>query len=287
MRAMNRPSKKRKSLKRHPQLYRESSSHGDGPAPDSNASSHEPATIVHPVGRKHPTSPLSNYRDTHQLVGGSTSSTTSWASYSSIPVSLLPDPSQQVKKKRQRAEATADLLPDPMLSKKIKASSRDSIQKVADIQSANLTSRPAGLVNDISEDNKIAWAIAKYGCTNVINLCFALNTLPPSLTCHQRKTILNNVVQLGDDSDDDVANLTHFLEHQCSTLLQALNSMPLNPHVLAPPVKSCYGCGSGLVSYHSCNVKVYTVNGIFHAHKYTLRCKECCILYNYGQHHTW
>ena len=56
------------------------------------------------------------------------------------------------------------------------------------------------------------------------------------------------------------------------------------PVVLAPPVAECSNCGKGLVSYHSCNVKLYTLNGLQDGVKMTLRCLDCRLLYNYSNY---
>ena len=53
--------------------------------------------------------------------------------------------------------------------------------------------------------------------------------------------------------------------------------------VLAPPVGECYECGSQLVSYHSCNVKLYTLRGVKVVPKITLCCQHCQLFYNYTQ----
>ena len=144
----------------------------------------------------------------------------------------------------------------------------------------NLTLLSDRKLSKISEDNKIAWAISKYGCTMIVSLSSALNNIPSSLTSHQHQRIIKDTIP---EIDDDIADLSSFLEHHCHTLLQSLKSTGLppstTPQVVAPPVEACYSCGCNLVAYHSCNV-----SGMCCAKKFTLLCKECHILYNYTQY---
>lgn len=219
-----------------------------------------------------------------QISSSFRSGPTSTMTAEQLPAGAVPPLPDPVNRKRTRAASQSDILPDPSLYKKRKAS--NVREKFDSIQEMNLTLLSDRKLNKISEDNKIAWAISKYGCTVIVSLSSALNNIPSSLTSHQRQRIIKDTIPEIDS--DDIADLSSFLEHHCRTLLQSLKTTSLppstTPQVIAPPVEACYSCGCNLVAYHSCNVKLYTVSGMCCAKKFTLRCKECRILYNYAQY---
>ena len=150
-----------------------------------------------------------------------------------IPVSdidLLPHPSVRGKKKKGQSPVSSpllphqstksaaeppesDFLPDPSVlgNKRKSSSARESIKKLTSISSIPLTTFPAKQLENISEDNKIAWAISTYGCSTILHLSTALNSFPPSLTSHQRTCVIKDAICPNLDGHD-IASITSFLE---------------------------------------------------------------------------
>ena len=57
----------------------------------------------------------------------------------------------------------------------------------------------------------------------------------------------------------DCAQDTFFVAEHCPIFVL---SLPKNEmEILAPPVADCLECGSQLVSHHSCDIKLYSLNG--------------------------
>ena len=78
---------------------------------------------------------------------------------------------------------------------------------------------------------------------------------------------------------DEMYQSSTFLSQQCPSFVTSFPNDVVD--VLAPPVGECYECGSWLVSYHSCNVKLYTLRGVKVVPKITLCCQHCQLFYNY------
>ena len=102
--------------------------------------------------------------------------------------------------------------------------------------------------------------IGKYGWSTVYSGGRCLNSLPSSLTEAQRRKFLEKACQGTGRETDIVHKLSVFLSDQCPSFIASLPKNSLE--VLAPPVEDCYECGSRLVSYHACEVKLYTLSGV-------------------------
>ena len=144
------------------------------------------------------------------------------------------------------------------------------------IITTNLCELQSRKLNKLPENAKMCWLTAKFGLPSISKLCIALKSVPQSLTGSQR---VQAIAEYSGLAEKDVVELEEFITSQCPV---TLSDLPEPPSILAPPVGQCYDCDGSLVSNHSTQVKCYTTSGAKFATKITLRCRKCCITYNYA-----
>ena len=169
-------------------------------------------------------------------------------------------------------------LPDPLeLLAKSKAAKRSVKTAFDALLSLDLLQCANGLLQKLSEDEKLAWLIAKFGWNAVSSVGECIRSFPTSLTESQRGSLFAKF-------HPDISTyqqISSFLVDHCSTFI----SMSTNTivEILAPQTRVCFECGSSLASYHTCEAELYTLSGVRSATKVTLRCQPCKLLYNYSQ----
>jgi len=88
----------------------------------------------------------------------------------------------------------------------------------------------------------------------VYPIALCLNSIPSSLTEAQKRKFLEKACP--GKEKEIVHNISLFLAEHCPIFVL---SLPKNEmEILAPPVADCLECGSQLVSYHSCDIKLYS-----------------------------
>ena len=119
----------------------------------------------------------------------------------------------------------------------------------------------------------------RYGAQSIYKMCQVLRSIPASVTPFQKREYF----RLYTGFEHDVALLMATIEQ--SSLLDAFGDQPSCslPNILAPPTSQCQKCLKSLVKNHSCTVLIYTLTGVRHAEKVTMRCMRCNIYYNYDK----
>lgn len=119
--------------------------------------------------------------------------------------------------------------------------------------------------------------VHRYGVRQIHKMCQILNSLPSSITQLQTIHYFSSFTGIVDNAAMIISAI------QQSALLPPLQQELSVPKILAPPTSKCLKCSKGLVQNHSCSVVVYTMNGILHTEKVTLRCTGCRLYYNYDK----
>ncbi len=175
-------------------------------------------------------------------------------------------------------KARIELLPDPLTLSREKKQVKSAFHAV---EALKLFKESGKSLEKLSEGRKLSWAIGKYGWSIVHCVGRCLSSLPCSLTEAQRLNFIEMACPDSDIDRDTLKEISTFLVEQCCDFVSSLASDVVE--VLAPPVAECFECGSGLVSYHSCEVKLYTLKGVKNVPKVTLRCQHCQLHYSYSQ----
>ena len=179
--------------------------------------------------------------------------------------------------KKRKVSDRKNELPDPLLMMaEAKAAKKNAKNVFTAMESLNLLDSNINL-EKFSEDKKLAWIIAKYGWKAVSSIRSCLNNCPSSLTDLQRRQLF--IKECPDISQ--FSEISTFLAKQCPNFL--FDSPEGRFEMLAPPIGKCSDCGNTLSTYHSCEVKLFTFNGVKTLPKTTLRCQPCNLLYNYSQ----
>ncbi len=152
-------------------------------------------------------------------------------------------------------KAKADVLPEPLTLPRRSKSLKSAF---GDVEALNLFEESPRRLERLSEDRK---AVGKYGWHTVRSVGAHVSSLPGSLTDSQRLNFLE--MACPGEEKETLSELCTFLAEQCiyfvGTLAIAASDVV---QVHAPPVTECVECGSWLVSYHSCDVKLYTLQGV-------------------------
>ena len=147
------------------------------------------------------------------------------------------------------------------------------------LSEVDLFSLPPAKLRKFTSDEKLSWLITRYSFDVVAKLCSSVKVLPSTLTENQKVTILQK--DLPQLSLEVIKVLLSFVTNELSDTVGSFTANRVA--ILAPPVGHCYDCQQPLSSYGSCQVKCYTTNGAVKCEKFTLRCTECKLLYNYAQ----
>ena len=188
------------------------------------------------------------------------------------------------KSKRSRGEGPApskkpkvDLLPDPL---SLASEAKQTKSAFRALNALELFEQDGRRLQKLSEDQKLSWAIIKYGWSTVNTIGRCLASLPCSLTEARRMKFVE--MACTDLVGRAALNaMVTFLSEQCPNFLSSLATDEVIS--LAPPVAECIECGHRLVSYHTCDVTVYSLKGVKSVSKVTLRCQQCGLLYGYSQ----
>jgi hypothetical protein len=180
-------------------------------------------------------------------------------------------------KKRQLLPSLDELESEAKRRRGLFSSVKDSFEVLSQADFFSLP--PTTKLGNFASDEKLCWLISRYSFDVVAKLCASIKVLPSTLTENQKITVLQE--DLPQLSQEDLKGLLSFVMNELSDTISnfAANRMI----ILAPPVENCYECQRRLASYNSCLVKCYTTKGAVKCRKFTLRCIECKLLYNYAQ----
>ena len=179
-----------------------------------------------------------------------------------------------VSKKRKVARD----LPDPLeLLASSKAAKKNVKAAFSSLLSIDLLDCRNELLQNLSENEKLAWLIARFGWNAVSSVGECIRSFPISLTDSQRSSLFAKMSPYVSAYEQ----ISSFLCDHCPSFLSM--STNDNVEILAPPTRICFECGSSLSSYHTCEAELYTLSGVKPATKVTLRCQPGKLLYNYSQ----
>ena len=160
-----------------------------------------------------------------------------------------------------------------------KAAKRSIKTTFGALQSLDLFECAKELTEKLSEDEKLAWLIARFGWKSVISVGECIRSFPTSLTESQWSSFFAKIYP-------DISahqRISSFLVDHCPAFISVSTNTMVD--ILAPPTRLCLPeCGSPLTSYHTCEAELYTLSGLKLATKVTLRCQPCKLLYNYSQY---
>ena len=129
-----------------------------------------------------------------------------------------------------------------------------------------------------TEEEVVIWMIASYALNNTISICNRLSQLPPTITTDKKRRDLEG--QLPRDTPMDSA-ITVLLSSSMSSACKTIFRKTSPWSAIAPPTGTCIRCRHDLISSHVTRVNIYYTTGVVRADKYTLRCRNCSLMYRY------
>ena len=129
-------------------------------------------------------------------------------------------------------------------------------------------------IGSATERQLEVWIVVRYGLMVLLKLRSAMKLVPESLTDFQRMRKFEEVTGLQADEVSIILDFFGKFNYQ--------DNVPMQP-IYAPPVDACLECGSRLVANHSCSIRNYGTQGLCIGEKFTLRCQDCSLFYNYSQ----
>lgn len=184
--------------------------------------------------------------------------------------------SAKPKRKKSLLPSLEDLQSD---AKRYKATSKNVHDFCKSLSEVDLFELPPGKLSKITKDEKLCWLISQYSFTVVAKVCSCIKSLPSVLSQQQKAAIIQE--ELPQLSMETVKNMLSFVTSELSDAVGFFTSNEVV--ILAPPVDHCYECQQLLSPCNSCQVRCYTRSGAMYGHKFTLRCIQCKLLYNYAQ----
>ena len=159
--------------------------------------------------------------------------------------------SRVVCKKRK----VASDLPDPLeLVAKSNAAKRNIKAAFSTLLSLDLLQYELlEKIRELSENEKLAWPIAKFGWSAVSSIGECIRSFPISLTESQQSGLFAKFYP----EISLYQQISSFLIDHCPTFLSM--STNATPEILAPQMRTCFECGSPLSSYHTCEAELFTV----------------------------
>ena len=127
-----------------------------------------------------------------------------------------------------------------------------------------------------AEEEVVIWMIANYGLGNTVSVCNTIFTFPPTLAPDQRRRDLEAQLPGNMDAAIDV-----IMSNTMSSICKAMFRKKDSSAVITPPTGTCIRCRRDLVSSHVTRVNIYSTAGVKEARKYTLRCRQCTLMYRY------
>ena len=135
-------------------------------------------------------------------------------------------------------------------------------------------------LNTLTEDQVFSLLVCKFGIASISQAITLLSRLPPSTPDYAKQCYLH-IYGL---ADPELAAMVETLSLRCPSVLTGLQSTSNDVLLLAPPTRSCLECGKNLTTYHTCEVRYYSLQGFATADKLSLHCQDCGLLYNYSQY---
>ncbi len=183
--------------------------------------------------------------------------------------------------KRKRAKLLPDLEELASKTRETKKVLDEFRRAMEAVQSLSLVHvQTASQLSTMTEDQVFSLLVCKFGIAPISRAIGFLARLPLSTPDSTKQRYL----RLYGLADPELASMVDILNLRCPSATTTPQGAPKHHLLLAPPTRSCLECGKDLTTYHTCEVKYYSLQGFATVDKLSLRCQDCGLLYNYSQY---